>query len=187
MRRLARLDAGEAAGFGEPHRPRRQLPAALAGDGSVPAHRLVLDVHALIMRVEQLDAVAVGIAHIDEQRQPRPMPPRTELDVFGKTQIRGEIADIEEVIRFPDAERGVMQPRPGAGRKHDVVRIALALQEYEQRIVAAVRRNIFGQPEAQPRVKFQLALHVRHQDLEMIDAVRRRAVVMLEAREQPRL
>src|SRR5580704_18400017 len=68
MRRLARLDAGEAAGFGEPHGARRQLPAPLAGDGGVPAHRLVLDVHALVMRIEQLDAMAVGIAHIDEQR-----------------------------------------------------------------------------------------------------------------------
>ena len=65
--------------------------------------------------------------------------------------------------------------------------LPLALQKHEQRIVAAVRRNIFGEPEAQARVKLQLALHVRHQNLEMIDAVRHRAVVMLEAREQPRL
>ena len=33
MRRLAWFDAGEAARFGEPLRPRRQLPAAPAGAG----------------------------------------------------------------------------------------------------------------------------------------------------------
>ena len=52
LRRLARLDAGKAARFGEPLRACGKLPVALAGIGRVPAHRLVLDVHALIMRVE---------------------------------------------------------------------------------------------------------------------------------------
>ena len=80
-----------------------------------------------------------------------------------------------------------MQPRAGAGREHDVVRIALALQEHEQRIVGAVRRDVFGEPEAEPHVEFQLALHVRHQHLEMVDALRHRAVVLSERDEQPRL
>src|SRR5579863_7584067 len=184
-RRLARLNAGKAARLDEPLRPRRQLPAPLAGKRRVPAHRLVLDVDALIMGVEQFDAMAVRIAHIDEQRVTRSVPARAKFDVLGKAHSGGKIADIKEQIGFRNAERGMMQPRPGAGCKHDVVRIALALQEHEQRIVAAVRRDVFGQPEAQPHVKLQLPLHVRHQQLEMVDALRHGAAMMLEGEDHP--
>ena len=81
----------------------------------------------------------------------------------------------------------MMQPRPGAGCKHDVVRIALALQEDEQRLVAAIGRDVFGEPEAEPHVEFQLPLHVRHQNLEMIDTLRHGAAMMLEIHQEPRL
>ena len=66
------------------------------------------------------------------------MPPRAIFDVLGETQFGSKIADVEKVIRFRNAEGGMMQPRPSAGRKDDVVRITLALQEYEKGLVAAI-------------------------------------------------
>src|SRR5215468_12320560 len=73
-RGLARLDPRKAARLDEPLPPRRQLPAALHGLARVPAHRLVLDVHHLVMGIEQLDAMTIGIAHIDEERVAGPVP-----------------------------------------------------------------------------------------------------------------
>src|SRR6516225_9148083 len=54
-RGLARLDARKAAGLDEPLAPGRQLPSPLHGDARIPPHRLVLDIHDLVVRVEQLD------------------------------------------------------------------------------------------------------------------------------------
>src|SRR2546427_12456538 len=84
LRRRARLDLGKSARLDEPLLPRRKLPASLHGKARIPAHRRVLDVHHLIMRIEQFDAVAVRIAQIDEQRVARAMSAGPELDVGGK-------------------------------------------------------------------------------------------------------
>src|SRR6266436_2079224 len=147
-RGLARLDARKAARLDEPLPPGRQLPAALHGVARVPAHRLVLDVHHLVMGVEQLDAVTVRIAHIDEERVAWAMAARSELDIGGKAHLGGEIADVEEVIGFRDRERGVMEPRPCPGGEDDIVRVALALQEDEQQLLGSIRRDVFREPEA---------------------------------------
>src|SRR5215467_1244973 len=139
MRQLAWQHAAEAARFVEPHGARGQLPTALAGEGSVPTYRFVVDVHCLVVGVEQLNAMPVGIAHVDEQRVTGAVAARSVLNVLSKSHVESEIADIEEVIRLRDAKRRVVQPRPGAGRKHDVVWIALSLQEDEYWIVRTVR------------------------------------------------
>src|SRR5215467_16134434 len=97
----------------------------------------------------------VGIAHVNEQRMTGAVAARPVLDVFGKSHVESEIADIEEVIRLRDAKRRVVQPRSGAGCKHDVVRIALSLQEDEYWIVRTVRRDVFRQPEAEAHVEFK--------------------------------
>ncbi len=144
-------------------------------------------VHHLVVGVEQLDAMVVGIAHIDEQRMARAVAAGPVFDVDGIAHLGREIADVEEVIGFRDAEGGVMQPRPGAGREHDVVRIALALQEHEEQFLAVVGRDVFREPEAQAHPELAGLLHVRHQQLEVVDALRHRAVMILERHHQPRL
>ena len=73
--RLARLDIEERARLDVPLPARRQLPAPPRGMAQVPAQRLDLYVHDLVMGVEQLDPVPVGIAQVDEQRVARPVPP----------------------------------------------------------------------------------------------------------------
>src|SRR5262249_40194342 len=83
-RGLARLDACKTARLDEPLPPRRKLPAALHGMARVPAHRLVLDVHHLVMGIEELDAVAVRIAHVDEERVARAMAAGPGLGVGGE-------------------------------------------------------------------------------------------------------
>ena len=132
------------------------------------------------MGVEELDAVSVRIAHVDEERVAGAMAARTELDIGGKAHLGGQIADVEEVIGFRDRERGVMEPRPCPGGKHDIVGVALALQEHEQKLLASVRRDVFREPKAQAHPEFARALHVGNQELEMIDPLRHRAVVVLE-------
>src|SRR5262249_18959332 len=84
-RGLARLDARKAARLDEPLPPGRQLPAALHGVARVPAHRLVLDVHHLVMGIEQLDAVTVGVAHVDEERVAGTMAARPEFHLCRQT------------------------------------------------------------------------------------------------------
>src|SRR5439155_23394218 len=137
-RGLARRNPCKTARLDEPLPPCGKLPAALYGVARVPAHRLVLDVHDLVVGIEQLDAVSVRIAHVDEERMAGTMAARAELDVGGKAHLAGKIADIKEVIGFRDRERRVMEPRPVPGRKNDVVRIAFALQEHEQQIVGSI-------------------------------------------------
>src|SRR5262249_49636928 len=96
-RGLTRLDACKPARLDEPLLPRRKLPAALHGVARVPAHRFVLDVHHLIVSVEELDAVSVRIAQVDEERVAWTMAAGPELDIGGKAHLGGEIADIKEV------------------------------------------------------------------------------------------
>jgi hypothetical protein len=88
--------------------------------------------------IEQPDAVTVGISQIDEQHVAGAVAAGPAFDIGREAHIGGEIAHIEEVIGSGQTERGVMQPRPDAGREHDVVRVALALQEHEQELVGAV-------------------------------------------------
>src|SRR5262249_25394917 len=111
---------------------------------------------------------------------PGTMAAGPELDIGGKAHLGGEIADIEEMIGFRDRERGVMEPRPYPGREHDIVGVALALQEYEQQLLGSVRRDVFREPKAQAHPEFACAPHVGHQQLKMIEPLRHRAVMMLE-------
>src|SRR5438309_321625 len=58
----------------------------------IPADRLVLDIHDLVVGVEQFDAMAVRVAHVDVHRVSRPMPPRTALDASAKAEFARDIA-----------------------------------------------------------------------------------------------
>src|SRR5262245_35023148 len=80
-----------------------------------------------------------------------------------------------------------MQSRARPGREHDIVRVALALQKHEQQVLGAVGGNIFGQPEAHAHPELARLLHVGHQQLEMIEPLRHRAMVMLERDDEARL
>ena len=80
----------------------------------------------------------------------------------------------------------MMQSRSLSRRKHDVVRIALALQEHEHRIFTTVWRNVFGQTKAEPHIKLELLAHIGNQNLKMIDSLRHRATMMAEIHQQSR-
>ena len=67
--RLVHRLAREFARLVEPARRRRQAPELRAPRvRQVPAQRRVVDVDRLVVRVEQFDAMAVGIAEVDEER-----------------------------------------------------------------------------------------------------------------------
>src|SRR5215472_18020090 len=92
LRRIARRDTGELRRLEMPRAARRQAPGAVAGVGGVPAHRLVLDVHHLIVGVEELDAVPVGIAEIDEQRMAGAVPAGPMLEIAPEAERARDIA-----------------------------------------------------------------------------------------------
>jgi hypothetical protein len=66
------------------------------------------------------------LVQLDRLVTQRGMAAGPVFDVGGEAHVVGEIAHVEELVGFRQAERGVVQPRPGAGREHDVVRIAAA-------------------------------------------------------------
>src|SRR5580704_4845876 len=88
------------------------------------------------------------------------------------------------MIRLRNAESRVVQPRTATRRKDDIVRVALALQEHEHRIFAAVRRDVFRKAKAEPHIKLEMLAYVRNQNLEMIDALRHRAAMTAEVQQQ---
>src|SRR3981081_770818 len=128
---IARRYASEARGLEMPLAARRQPPGAIARIGGVPAHRLVLDIHHLVMRVEQLDAMPVGLAEIDEQRMPRGASAGSVLQVSAEAERARDVAGLENAMRLSDREGHVVEARAGPVGENDVVRIALALQEHE--------------------------------------------------------
>src|SRR5262245_19196542 len=137
-RGFARFDPSETARLDEPSPSRRKLPSAFHRLARIPTHRLVLDIHHLVVGIEQLDAVSVGIAQVHEERVTGSMAARPEFDIGGKTHLGREVADIEEMIGLRNSKRGVVQPRPVAGGKDNVVRVAFALQEDEEQILGSV-------------------------------------------------
>src|SRR6478672_3017511 len=118
------------------------------------------------MRVEQLDAMPVRIAEIDERRVTRAMPPRPALDRSAKAELARDIAGLQQVMVLLREECRVMQLRTCAMEEYDVVRIALALQEDAAQFAA--ERDVFGQAEAHAGVEFERARHMRRHDLKMV-------------------
>src|SRR5207249_2748734 len=111
----------------------------------VPGNRLVLDVHDLVMGVEQLDAMAVRVAHIDVHRMPRPMPPRTALDAGPIAEFTRDVAGMQQVMDLRREEGKMMQARTRAVEENDVMRIALALQKHAAQVERTRWRDIFAQ------------------------------------------
>ncbi len=136
------------------------------------------------MRVEQFDAVAVGIAEIDEHRVPRPVPPGPALDRQAEAETARHVAGFQQVGAFLRKIGEVMQPWARAVEEHDVVRIALALQEHAAQRAAA--GDVFGEPEADLVIEAQRARHVRREDLVVVDALRAAAAMARELRDLPR-
>ena len=110
----------------------------------IPGDRLVLDIHDLVVGVEQFDAVAVGIAHIDVHRMPRSVPPRATFDAGAETEFAGEIAGLQQMVHLGREEREMVQARSGAVEEYDIVRVALTLQEDAPQIERAGWRDIFA-------------------------------------------
>src|SRR5262249_26020793 len=129
-RRVALCNAGEWRWLCEPLFLRRQAPRRhQASIRRIPADPRDLDVHRLIVRVERLDPMAVGIAEIHVHGMAGAMPAGPTLDTAAKPERAGDIAGVEDVVAFGARECSVMQARTRLLEEHDVVRIALALQE----------------------------------------------------------
>src|SRR5262249_46263735 len=92
---IALYDLRKRRRLGEPLLLRRQAPRIdLGAVARVPSHWLDFDVHRLVVRVEQLDAVSVGIAEIDEERMPWPVPSRPALDAGAEAECASYVASV---------------------------------------------------------------------------------------------
>ena len=111
----------------------------------------------------------------------------TEFHVGGEAHFRGKVADLEEMIGLRDRKRRVMEPRPIPRGKDNIVRIAFALQEDEQQVLGSVGRDILREPKAHAHPKLTGLLHVRDQQLEVIEPLRHRTAVLREGDEEARL
>src|SRR5262249_40009037 len=118
---------------------------------------------------EQFDPMAVGIAEIHVHGMTGAMPAGTALDTAAKPERAGDIAGVEDVVAFGARECSVMQARTRLLEEHDVVRIALALQE-DAGEFSAPGHDLFAQPEARGHVELARLAHVGHQNLKVIDA-----------------
>jgi len=92
---------------------------------------------------------------------------------------------MQKVVNFRRQKREMMQPRPDAVEEHDVVRIAFALQKYTAQL-AARRRDVFCQHEAERHVELAGLAHLRRLDLKVIEPQRAAAFVLAEARDHAR-
>src|SRR5581483_6421158 len=123
----------------------------------------------------------------DEQRVPRPVASRPALDACAIAELPRDVAGVQHVMYFRRTERDVMQPWSGAVEEHDVVGIALALEEDTAQVEGAFRRHVFGQPKSHARVKLGRLAHLWRQHLHMIEAQRTAAAMRGETRDHARL
>ncbi len=149
--------------------------------GRVPRNGFVLDIHDLVVGVEQLDAVAVGIAASRHTWRGRARDGRACALRSCRSRVRaGEIAGVEQMVHLWREEREMMQPRPRAVEEDDVVRIALALQEHAAKIERALGRDVFAEAKARRHVEFAGLPDLGRQDLVVVEAKRRTAGVARE-------
>jgi len=110
QQRLVHLLAGELAGLEEPaagcrHAP--QLRAAAVAD--VPADRLLFEVDELVVRREQLDAVLIGVAQIQEDGVADAVPAAGTPAGIGAPA--GRFLKVGDVVRGEIAGLGAIENR----------------------------------------------------------------------------
>jgi hypothetical protein len=132
--------------------------------------------------VEQLDAVAVGIAEIDVHGVSGPVPAGAALDLAAEAEGAGHVAGAQQVVGFRRRIGDMVQPRPGAVEEHDVVRVALALEKNPEDGVALGETYSVSR---KPACMLRRPAH-RHQDLDRgAEPRRRRQMELVSSRGTP--
>ena len=126
--------------------------------------------------------MAVGVAEIDIERMARAVPAGSALDARAEAERAGDVAGAQDADAFRRGESNMVQPRAGAFEEHDVVRVALALQEHAGQLLA-LRHDVFAQPEAGRHVELGRLAHVGREDLIVVDPMRGAAAMQMELRE----
>lgn len=152
----------------------------------MPANRLELDVDHLVMAGEELDSVAIRVAHIDELGVTGAMPARAALYLWSESSLAGNVTGAEQSVRVDGRIGDVVEARSIAAEEDDVVWVALALQEDGGQIVV-VRGQVLAEAEAEPRVELTTRSHRGSKQLEVVEPLRAAGPVQLETRDQPGL
>src|SRR5882757_2748768 len=135
----------------------------------------------------ELEAMAVGVADIEEERIRNAVATGTALDVLQEAAGSHDIAEMQDVHRrrYPIGE--VMQARALAIGDGEVVHIAFAMQPGSgDPPIRPVLLAIFGQPETEPCIEIDRALHLGREYVEMIEPLRMAALVEVVAPQQMR-
>ena len=114
------------------------------------------------------------------------MAARAALDLRAVAELAGDVARERQPCDVGGGECDVVQPGTGSREQHDVVGIALALEEDgDQRL--AVHRHVLADAEAELGVEARQRVNVGNVQLEVIEAQRAPAAVEVKPRQQPRL
>ncbi len=169
----------ERRAFLEPRLRRRMAPQRLAlRIVERPADRLVVGIDGEIVRGEQLDAVTVGIAHVEEERVGDAVAAGAALHVGEIAAGRHHVAGVQDVerVRIPHAD--VMQARAAAVGEGEVVRAAAALHPHRPELrIGAFGLGRLGEAEAELGIEVVGGLHVGREAVDVVDALDARALI----------
>src|SRR5579872_3627406 len=184
-----RFDAGEDRPLLEPRARRRRPPQCLTlRVGEAPPNGFEIGIDSLVVGAIDLDAVAVGIADIEEERIRYAVPARPTLDIAEIAGGRHQVEQVDNVERGRDPERDMVKARTQSVRKGDVMDAALAMHPSRPKLRPVVGVGIFRHAKADRGVKFRRRPHVRRKAIEMVDAQRLDAAIeriFLMDRRQP--
>ncbi len=143
-----------------------------------PADRLVVGVDGEVVGGEQLDAMAVGIAHVQEKRVGDAVAAGAALHVGEIARRRHHVAGVQDVerVRIPHAD--VVQARALAVGEGEIVRAAAPLHPHRPELrVGAFGLGRLGEAKAEFGVEIVGFLHVRREAVDVIDALDARALI----------
>src|SRR6202012_519449 len=126
---FAYLGGGEGRAFLEPGARCGRAPQCLAARiVQRPAQRLVVVVHGEVVAGVELEAMAVGIAYIEEERVGDAVAAGAALEVFQVAAGGHDVAEMQHVHRRRHPIAEMVQARSLAVGDGEIVHIALAMQ-----------------------------------------------------------
>ena len=135
----------------------------------------------------EFEAVAVGVAHVEEERVGNAVAAGAALDVLQVAAGGHHVAEMQDVHRGRHPIGEMVQARALAVGDRKIMHIALAVQPGGgDAAVRPVLLGIFGQAEAEPGIEIDGVLHLGGEHVEMIEPLRMAALVEIVAPQQMR-
>src|SRR5262249_50332375 len=122
--------------------------------------------------------MAIGVAHIKEERVRDAVSTGAALQILQETARRHHVAEMQYVHRGRHPVAEMMQARPLAVGDGKVMHVALPMQPGGgDAPLRSIFFRIFGQAESEPGVKVHGVLHFGGEDVEMVEPLRMAAAI----------